>query len=211
MIYTLESREHSNLLFDGSQLSAWKLPQQGNSDEVALLTQEAQTKLAFGSRRSSANRLPLKQTSSTSLAGGPSVLRLIWSWHLPRDPRVLFSHSAKICTRQCGWKTWVNELVVVQGTLFEPVLTIQPDRRNFRLRIAYHENTGDENGGVLKVLDLNGNVLLKLDGVKPTLEASGIYIYNRGQDLTVRRLRVYRQPTEIKNPTNRLPLNPVSI
>ena len=56
-----------------------------------------------------------------------------------------------------------------------------------------------KNSGVLKVLDVNGTVLLKLDGVKPTVEASGIYIYNRGQDLTVQRLRVYRQPTETTN------------
>ena len=40
-----------------------------------------------------------------------------------------------------------------------------------------------KNSGALKVLDVNGDVLLKLEGVKPTVEAAGIYIYNRGQDL----------------------------
>ena len=86
-------------------------------------------------------------------------------------------------------ETWVNELVVVQGTLFEPVLTIQPDRRDFRLRLAYDGDTG-----VLEVFDFAGNLLLKLDEVGQTVKESGPYIYNRGQNLTVRRLRVYRQP-----------------
>ena len=88
-------------------------------------------------------------------------------------------------------ETWVNELVVVQGTLFEPVLTIEPDRRSFRLRLAYDGDTD-----VLEVSDFAGNLLLKLDGVEQTVEESGVYIFNRGQNLTVRRLRVYQQSTD---------------
>ena len=42
MIYTLESREHSNLLFDGSQLTAWKLPEQDKDEKVGPFSQEAQ-------------------------------------------------------------------------------------------------------------------------------------------------------------------------
>ena len=197
MIYTLESREHSNLLFDGSQLSAWNwnVPQQGNSDEVVLFSQEGQP-----SWHSDRGGRPQTKTAKANI-----FYALDWPKRfeidlelasITRPPSFVFA-LGKNLYETVRLETWVNELVVVQGTLFEPVLTIQPDRRNFRLRIAYDENMGDENGGVLKVLDLNGNVLLKLDGVKPTLEASGIYIYNRGQDLTVRRLRVYRQPTAI--------------
>ena len=197
MIYTLERREHSNLLFDGSQLSAWKLPDQGKDDRAVLLTQEVQPNWY-------ADRGGRPQTNTAKA-------NIFYAFDWPkrfeidlelastaRPPSFVFA-LGKNLYETVRLETWVNELVVVQGTLFEPVLTIQPDRRNFRLRISYHENMGDENGGILKVLDLNGNVLLKLYGVKPTVEASGIYIYNRGQDLTVQRLRVYRQPTEITN------------
>lgn len=197
MIYTLESREHSNLLFDGSQLSAWKLPDQNRDDDALLLSQGVQPSWH-------ADRGGRPQTSTAKA----NIFRAFdWPKHFEidlelasaaRPPSFVFA-LGKNLYETVRLETWVNELVVVQGTLFEPVLTIEPDRRDFRLRIAYHENIGDENSGVLKVLDLNGNVLLKLDGVKPTVEASGIYIYNRGQDLTVRRLRVYRQPTEITN------------
>ena len=197
LIYTLENRAHSNLLFDGSQLSAWKLPYQDKNDEAVLLSQDVQPSWH-------ADRGGHPQTNTAKA-------NIFYAFNWPkrfeidlelattaRPPSFVFA-LGKNLYETVRLETWVNELVVVQGTLFEPVLTIQPDRRNFRLRIAYHENTEGENSGVLKVLDLNGNVLLKLEGVKPTVEASGIYIYNRGQDLTVRRLRVYRQPTQITN------------
>jgi hypothetical protein len=197
MIYTLESREHSNLLFDGSQLSAWKLPDQDKNDGAALFSQETQP-----SWHADRGGRPQTNTAKANIFYAfdwPKSFEIdLELASTARPPSFVFA-LGKNLYETVRLETWVNELVVVQGTLFEPVLTIQPDRRNFRLRIAYHESTDGENSGILKVLDLNGNVLLKLDGVKPTVEASGIYIYNRGQDLTVRRLRVYRQPTEITN------------
>ena len=198
VIYTLESREHSNLLFDGSQLSAWQLPEQDKDNGAVLLAQEAEP-----SWHADRGGRPQTNTAKANIFYAfdwPKRFEIdLELASAARPPSFVFA-LGKNLYETVRLETWVNELVVVQGTLFEPVLTIQPDRRNFRLRIAYHESPGDDNTGVLKVLDLNGNVLLELEGVKPTLEASGIYIYNRGQDLTVRRLRVYRQPsTEITN------------
>ena len=202
MIYTLESREHSNLLFDGSQLSAWKLSEEdnGNGDnEVVLFAKEQEAQPSWHSDRGGRPQTKIAKANIFQAFDWPKRFEIdLELASNARPPSFVFA-LGKNLYETVRLETWVNELVVVQGTLFEPVLTIQPDRRNFRLRITYHENTDGENSGVLKVLDLNGNVLLKLDGVKPTVEASGIYIYNRGQDLTVRRLRVYRQPTEITN------------
>lgn len=202
LIYTLESREHSNLLFDGSQLSAWKLSEQDNGNggnEVVLFSQEQEAQPSWHSDRGGRPQTKIAKANIFHAFDWPKRFEIdLELASNARPPSFVFA-LGKNLYETVRLETWVNELVVVQGTLFEPVLTIQPDRRNFRLRITYHENTDGENTGVLKVLDLNGNVLLKLDGVKPTVEASGIYIYNRGQDLTVRRLRVYRQPTEITN------------
>lgn len=197
MIYTLENRDHANLLFDGSQLTAWKLPEQAQDEKVGPLSQEAQP-----SWHPDRGGRPQTSTAKANI-----FYAFDWPKHFEidlelssttRPPSFVFA-LGKNLYETVRLETWVNELVVVQGTLFEPVLTIQYDRRDFRLRIAYHQNTDDENSGVLKVLDLNGNLLLELEGVKPTLEASGVYIYNRGQDLTVKRLRVYRQATEVTN------------
>ena len=80
--------------------------------------------------------------------------------------------------------------MAVQGTLFQPVLTIQPEQHDLHLRLTY-----DESAGVLRVFDFTGNLLLELEGVKPTVKESGLYIQNQGKGLTVRALKVYRQPT----------------
>lgn len=186
-IYTLERRAHPNLIFDGSQMTNWGLPEQNAN----------QPKLLFGG-----NALPDWYADRgghprTDKVKAKMFHALDWPQRFEidlelasatRPPGFVFA-LGKNLYEALRLETWVNELVVVQGTLFEPVLTIQPDRRDFRLRLAYDSNTG-----VLEVFDFAGNLLLKLNEVGRTVEGSGIYIFNRGQNLTVRRLRVYRQP-----------------
>ena len=187
-IYTLERRVHPNLVFDGSQMTNWELPKEDTNKPILL----------FGG-----NTLPDWYADRgghprTDKVKAKMFHPLDWSQHFEidlelasatRPPGFVFA-LGKNLYEALRLETWVNELVVVQGTLFEPVLTIQPGRRNFRLRLAYNGDTR-----VLTVLDSAGNLLLKLGEVgKPTVEESGVYIYNRGQNLTVRRLRVYRQP-----------------
>ena len=193
-IYTFESREHANLLFDGSQLSAWKLPEADKGKDTLPFRIDTQPSWH-------ADRAGRPQTNQ---AKANIFYTLDWPKHFEidlelastaRPPSFVFAFGKNLY-ETVRLETWVNELVVVQGPVFESVLTIQPDRRNFRLRLAYHQT--DDETVVLTVLDLNGNVLLKLDGIRPTVESSGIYIYNRGRNLTVKRLRVYRQSTEVK-------------
>ncbi len=186
-IYTLERRVHPNLIFDGSQLTNWEL----------LKPNVKKPMLPFG--------VNTRPDWYADLGGHPRTDKVKAKIFYPLDWHQRFEIDLELASaaRPPGFvfalgknlyealrlETWVNELVVVQGTLFEPVLTIQPDRRNFRLRLAYDGNTG-----VLEVYDFAGNLLLKLDEVGQTVKESGVYIYNRGQNLTVRRLRVYRQP-----------------
>ena len=194
MIYTFEGREHSNLLFDGSQLSSWKLPEQNKNNNGEQLLEDTQP--SWHTDRGGRPQTNQAKANIFYALDWPKRFEIDLELASTARPPSFVVAFGKNLYETVRLETWVNELVVVQGTLFEPVLTIQPDRRNFRLRLAYHE-TDDENG-VLRVLDLNGNVLLKLDGVRPTVEAAGIYIFNRGQDLTVNRLRIYQQPTEVK-------------
>ena len=195
MIYTLERREYSNLLFDGSQLTAWKLPRQDKGDGAVPSSQGAQS-----SWHADQDGHPQTDTTKANIFYAldlPERFEIdLELASIARSPSFVFS-LGKNLYEAVRLETWVSELVVVQGTLFKPMLTILPDHRNLRLRLVYHEKTDGNNKGVLKVLDLNGNVLSRLDGIKPPLEAPGIYIYNRGQDLTVRRLRVYRQPADV--------------
>jgi len=88
-------------------------------------------------------------------------------------------------------ETWDNELVLVQDRVFEPVMTIEENQHNVRLRLAF-----DGAAGELRVFDSVGRALLDLEGIQPTTGRSGLFIRNRGEDLTVRRMRVYRRPTQ---------------
>jgi len=92
--------------------------------------------------------------------------------------------------RSLRLETWDNELVVVQDKVFEPVLTIAKDQHHVRLSLVF-----DSDQRKLDVRDAGGRSLVSVGGVEPTTGESGIYIRNRGQDLTVRRLRVSRDAT----------------
>ena len=185
-IYTLERRVHPNLIFDGSQLTNWELPQNVNKP---MLLFGRDTLSEWYADRGGHPRTDKVKAKIFHALDWPQRFEIdLELASTARPPGFVFA-LGKNLYEALRLETWVNELVVVQGTLFEPVLTIQPDRRNFRLRLAYDGDTG-----VLEVFDFAGNLLLKLDEVGQTVKESGAYIYNRGQNLTVRRLRVYRQP-----------------
>ena len=186
-IYTLERRVHPNLIFDGSQLTNWELPKRDANQPILLFGGNALPD--WYADRGGHPRTDKVKAKIFHALDWPQRFEIdLELASATRPPGFVFA-LGKNLYEALRLETWVNELVVVQGTLFEPVLTIQPDRRNFRLRLAYDGDTG-----VLEVFDFAGNLLLKLDEVGQTVKESGLYVYNRGQNLTVRRLRVYRQP-----------------
>ncbi len=186
-IYTLERRVHPNLIFDGSQLTNWELSKQDTNQPILLFGGNARP--GWYANRGGHPRTDKVKAKIFHALAWPQRFEIdLELASATRPPGFVFA-LGKNLYEALRLETWVNELVVVQGTLFEPVLTIQPDRRNFRLRLAYDGDTG-----VLEVFDFAGNLLLKLDEVGQTVKESGVYIYNRGQNLTVRRLRVYQQP-----------------
>lgn len=185
-IHTLERRIHPNLVFDGSQLTNWKLPKRDAKEPVLLFGGDARSD--WYADRSGHPRTDKVKAKIFHALDWPQYFEIdLELASASRPPGFVFA-LGKNLYEALRLETWVNELVVVQGTLFEPVLTIEPDRRSFRLRLAYDGDTD-----VLEVFDFAGNLLLKLDGVEQTVEESGMYIFNRGQNLTVRRLRVYQQ------------------
>ena len=186
-IYTLERRVHPNLIFDGSQLTNWELSKQDTNQPMLLFGGNTRPDW-YANRGGHPQTDKVKAKIFHALAWPQRFEIDLELASTTRPPGFVFA-LGKNLYEALRLETWVNELVVVQGTLFEPVLTIQPDRRNFRLRLAYDGDTG-----VLEVYDFAGNLLLKLDEVGQTVKESGVYIYNRGQNMTVRRLRVYQQP-----------------
>lgn len=97
------------------------------------------------------------------------------------------SHSLRL-------ETWADELVVVQDKVFEPVMTLEKHMRDVRLRLAFDSDTN-----TLKMFDAGGGLLVTVKGVQAQTGLSGITLRNRGEDLAVRRLSVYRQlNTEVR-------------
>ena len=186
----LEHRNHFNPLFDGSQLTHWKSskPKKDINDPLFPMFYASVSdwhRDNDGCPQTHRNKAELFHAFK-------------WPKYFEIDLELAFTeHSpsfvfalGKDLYQALRLEVWSDKLVAVQGTLFQPVLTIQPEHHNFRLRLTY-----DESANVLRVFDFTGNLLLRLDGVKPTVKESGLYIRNRGKSLTVRTLKVYRQPT----------------
>ena len=188
-VHSLEHQNHSNLLFDGAQLTHWKsFRSKKDIDDPLLLVFHEPT---FDWHRDSEGDLHTSQNKAELFHA------LKWHKHFEIDLALAFTEHppsfvfalGKDLYQALRLEVWSDKLVAVQGTLFQPVLTIQPEQRNLRLRLTYNESAG-----VLRVYDFTGNLLLRLEGVKPTVKESGPYIQNRGKGLTVQALKIYRQP-----------------
>ncbi len=84
-------------------------------------------------------------------------------------------------------ETWGDELVLTNDTVFEPVLVLDSKRREIRIRLSY-----DRKEQTFRVFELGGRHLKTVDNIKFETGKSGIFWRNRGSDLTVRRVSVYR-------------------
>ena len=85
-------------------------------------------------------------------------------------------------------ETWDNELVVMQGKVFEPVMSLEEHVRDLRLRLAF-----DRDSRRFQVFDASGILLASVPDVEAATGQSGITLRNRGEDLAVHRLGIYRQ------------------
>ena len=191
-VYMLERQERPDFLFDGSQLKNWKLP-------LEFERQRVNPAFPFDSGRRPTWFAGPEGHPKTWIAKAEIFHAFSWPERfeielelasVAHPPNFSFA-LGKDLYQALRLEIWKDELVAVQGVLFKSVLAIQPEQRNVRLRLTYDEGTG-----VLKVFDSTGNLLLNLDGVKPTVKESGLYIQNRGKDLTVRSVKVYRQLKE---------------
>ncbi|RKU27758.1 hypothetical protein C6499_11010 [Candidatus Poribacteria bacterium] len=184
----VERQERQDFLFNGSELMNWKSskPEKDMTDPTSLLFDRLHSNWYADA----------EGHPQTGVAKAEIFHALNWPERFEielelastaQPPNFVFALGEDLF-QALRLEIWENELVAVQGTLFKSVLAVQPEQRNFHLRLAYDASTG-----VLKVSDFAENLLIKLEGVKPTTERPGLYIQNRGEDLIVRRLGVYPQ------------------
>ena len=189
-VRSLEHRNHSNLLFDGSQLTNWKSPKtkKDTDDLIPLVFHEPN----YNWHRDNEGHPQTKRNKAKLFHAfkWPKYFEIDLELAFTGHPPSFVLAFGKDLYQALRLEVWSDKLVAVQGTLSQPVLTIQPEQHNLHLRLTY-----DESAGALRVFDFTGNLLLRLEGVKPTVKEPGLYIQNRGKSLTVQALKVYRQPT----------------
>ena len=190
-VYMLERRERPYFLFDGSQLKNWKLPQPKREAVDPALPFDFVRRSDWFADPEGHPKTWIDKAEIFYAFNWPEHFEIEFAFASDTHPPNFSFAFGKDLYQALRLEIWKDELVAVQGVLFKSILAIQPEQRSVRLRLTYNEGTG-----VLRVFDATGNLLLELKGVEPTVKDSGIYIQNRGEDLTVRNVKVYRQLKE---------------
>jgi thiol-disulfide isomerase/thioredoxin len=84
-------------------------------------------------------------------------------------------------------ETWDDEIYALAGQELKPVLTIEPDNHRIKLRLYWNRKTGH-----LAVYSHAGRRLQEITGAVPPEGESGLYLRNKGTQLTVEHVRVSR-------------------
>lgn len=190
-VYMLERQERPYFLFDGSQLKNWKLPQPKREAVDPALPFDFVRRSDWFADPEGHPKTWIDKAEIFHAFNWPEHFEIELALAADTHPPNFSFALGKDRYQALRLEIWKDELVAVQGVLFKSILAIQPEQRNLRLRLTYNEATS-----VLSVFDATGNLLLQLKEVKPTVKDSGIYIQNRGEDLTVRNVKVYRQLKE---------------
>ena len=187
-VYMLERRERPYFLFDGSELKNWKLPQPKREAVDPALPFDFVRRSDWFADPEGHPKTWIDKAEIFHAFNWPEHFEIELELASDTHPPIFSFALGEDLYQALRLEIWKDELVAVQGVLFKSILAMQPEQRSVRLRLTYNEATS-----VLRVFDATGNLLLELKGVKPTVKDSGIYIQNRGEDLTVRNVKVYRQ------------------
>ena len=188
-IYAFNRRESPNLVFDGSQLTAWESSKTDESKVPFLLDIDARSTWVANA----AGHLQTDHAKASIFCAFDLPKRFeidLEFASIGKPPGFVLAIGESI-RNALRLETWADEVVIIQDTRFKRVLTFARDRRRIRLRLMF--NGADR---TLNVFDVTGRLLVNIQDVQPITAKSGIFIRNRGKNLTVRRLNVYRQPTE---------------
>ena len=187
-IYTFNRRESPNLIFDGSQLTAWESFKVDESKIPFLLDIDARSSWV----PNAAGHLQTNHAKASIFCAFnlPKRFEIDLEFTSTEPPGFVLAIGESI-RKALRLETWADEVVVIQNVRFMRVLTFGRHRRSIRLRLMF-----DDVDRTLNVFDVTGRLLVNVQDVDPITTKSGIFIRNRGKNLTIRRLSVYRQPTE---------------
>ena len=188
-IYTLNRRESPNLIFDGSQLTAWESSKSDESKFPFLLDVDRRT--TWGPNTSGHLQTNHAQASIFCALDLPKRFEIGLEFTSTGKPPGFVLAIGESIRKALRLETWADEVVVIQDVRFMRVLTFGRHQRSIRLRLMF-----DDTDRTLNVFDMAGRLLVSVQDLEPITAKSGLFIRNRGRNLTIRRLSVYRQSTE---------------
>ena len=188
-IYTLNRRESSNLIFDGSRLTAWESSKSDESKFPFLLDVDRRT--TWGPNTAGHLQTNHAQASIFCAFNLPKRFEIGLEFTSTGKPPGFVLAIGESTRKALRLETWADEIVVIQGVRFIRVLTFGRHQRSIRLRLML-----DGIDRTLNVFDVTGRLLVSVQDLEPIAAKSGLFIRNRGRNLTIQRLSVYRQPTE---------------
>ncbi len=187
-IYTFNRRESPNLIFEGSQPTAWESSKADENKIPFLLDVDARSSWI----PNATGHLQTKHAKASILCTFdlPKRFEIDLEFTSTDKPPGFVLAIGESIRKALRLETWADEVVVIQGVRFMRVLTFGRDRRNIRLRLMF-----DDIDRTLSVFDATGRLLVNLQDLEPITAKSGLFIRNRGKNLTIRRLNVYEQPS----------------
>jgi hypothetical protein len=188
MVHSLSRQHHPNLLFDGSQFAAWTPARASATGDTRGRTGFSTTD--WGPDAEGHPYTDVAQAEMTRALDWPERFEIVLEFASTERPGFVLALGRDL-DRALRLETWADDLVVAQGKQFERVLTVEEGQQEVRLRLAF-----DAGLGVVTVDDLTGLLLAELSGVRPLKQDAGLIIRSRGRDLTVKRLRGYRQTSK---------------
>ena len=187
-IYAFNRRESPNLIFDGSQLTAWESRKADASKVPFLLDVDARSSWI----PNAAGYLQTNRAKASIFCAFnfPTRFEIDLEFTATDKPPGFVLAIGESIRKALRLETWADEVVVIQNVRFMRVLTFRRDRRSIRLRLMV-----DGVDRTLNVFDATGQLLVNVQDLEPITAKSGLFIRNRGKNLTIRRLNVYRQPS----------------
>ena len=185
MVRSLFLQQHPDLLFDGSHLADWSLER-----GYAAGRTRGRMGLSAYKWRPDGEGHPYTdkaQAEITRALDWPERFEIALEFASSERPGFVLALGRSV-DRALRMETWADDVVIAQGRQFEQVLTVEEGQQEVRLRLAF-----DTRAGVATVHDSAGLLLAELADVRPLEPDAGLIVRSRGRDLTVRKLRIYRQ------------------
>ena len=186
-VYSLNRLNNPNIIFDGSQFNEWNLSSKYTNNNQVVNNDLSWKKGNRGHPLSNRNKSVLSNTLKI-----PEQFSLDFEISSSVAPRFLFAIGEGDRSAESDGalklETWDDEIILVQGQIFELVTTVKKGQKNVRLRLSYDSDLRE-----LQIFNANGSLLVAAENVHVPVETlANVSIRNRGETLQIESMVFYK-------------------